>query len=243
MTDERRESLMEDNELTRFEVTLLKEKIFTSSNKGLISGIIDSELEYSHEAFEQKFYRTKVRVKRFSDTEDIIPIMISDANGKTEILNKLIKGKRVKLAGQLRTINKWEENISKLEVFLFVKFIEIYEEEAEKEETEDVDLIYLDGYICKKPIYRKTPLEKEITELNIAVDRAHNKSAYIPCITWGKTAKRAKSLEIGDRVELLGRLQSRWYFKKYSPDSKEGEWKVTYEISIIKMRKISKTNN
>lgn len=82
------------------------------------------------------------------------------------------------------------------------------------EENKDPNSIFLDGYVCKEPVYRKTPLGREITDLLVAINRPYNKSDYIPSIVWGRNAKFAKNLKVGDRIQLWGRVQSREYEKK-----------------------------
>ena len=125
-----------------------------------------------------------------------------------------------------------------MRLFLYVTIINIYNDETELERDIHTNLIYLEGYLCKKPIFRKTPLGKRITDLLIAVNRPYGKSDYIPCITWGKVAKYTSELEVGTKVVFYGRIQSRDYFKRYSPDSEEGEYKTVYEISIMDLKKV-----
>ena len=106
------------------------------------------------------------------------------------------------------------------------------------EENKNINLIYLDGYLCKPPIFRKTPLGRQITDLLIAVNRHNRKSDYIPCIVWGRTAQWVSKFEVGARVKMYGRIQSRMYFKKISPDSDEGEDRDAYEIYLFIMNKV-----
>lgn len=150
-----------------------------------------------------------------------------------------LKGKWVEVAGQFRSHNKLDADGGRhLELYLLVKAIKIYENGHELEETANANLIYLDGYLCKPPVFRKTHLGRKITDLFIAVNRPHGESNYIPCIAWGKTAKRASKLEVGNRVRFYGRVQSRKYFRRFSQDSEEGEYIEVYEISIMKMKKV-----
>lgn len=207
-------------------------------NKACVSGKLEAELEYNHEAYGEKFYRTRVRVKRQSGTEDFVPIMISERLIVPAMKNTSLEGKWVEVAGQFRSYNKLDEDGNRhLDLFLFVMSIDIYEEGKELDEITDENVIYLDGYLCKPPVFRKTPLGREITDMLIAVNRPYEQSDYIPCITWGRNAKWASELKVGDRVNVNGRIQSRTYLKRYSPDSEEGEFKDAYEISISTMQK------
>lgn len=214
-----------------------KEEIFGNevfpvpNNKIWISGIIEDEFEFSHEVFGESFFKTRVKVKRDSGQEDFIPITISE---RLTDLSKLEKGTKVEAGGQLRTYNKHNNDGSNhLVIYLFVRVINVKEEDEIT--MNDENIIYLDGYICKPPIYRKTPLGREIADLLIAVNRPYGKSDYIPCIAWGRNARWASSFEVGNNIEICGRIQSREYLKRYSPDSEEGEKKMAYEVSINKL--------
>lgn len=148
-------------------------------------------------------------------------------------------GKWVEVAGQFRSYNTAGEDGRKhLDLFLFVTAIRIYEDKEELEETTNANLIYLDGYLCKPPVFRQTPLGRQITDLLIAVNRPYGKSDYIPCIAWGRVAQWASEFEIGNRVRLYGRVQSREYFKRNLPGSEAGVYKEAYEISVIRMQRV-----
>jgi len=229
----------ENEIITKQEKELTIDRLFSKFNKVFVSGRIEAEPTYSHEVFGNKFYKTRIRVKRISETEDLVPIIISDLLIKKAQMEGSLEGKWVKVAGQFKSHNKMgEDGRRHLNVFLFVKAIKIYENKDELEETINTNLIYLNGHICKPPVYRVTPLKRKITDLIIKVNRSYGKPDYIPCIAWGTTAKWAKDLEVGNQVEIYGRVQSREYFKRYSPDSKTGEYKETYEISILKIKKV-----
>ena len=213
------------------------ENIFRESNKAWVSGIIEDEFEYSHDGLWEKFYKTRVRVTRYSGTEDSIPIIVSSFK-ITNLLDGSAKGKYAELCGQFRSYNKLgEDGRTHLELFLFVMSINVCEKK-ELEEVATTNWICLDGFICKPPVFRKTPLGRQITELTVAVDRTSNKSDYIPCIVWGKFAHYAKELEVGSRVKLCGRIQSRKYFKKLSKESETRESRIAYEVSVKKMTKV-----
>ena len=193
-----------------------------------LRGEIENNLEFSHEIFGEKFYNVKIKISRLSDSFDILPMTISERLlGEVDISNNRL----VSVSGQLRSYNKNIENRNKLVLTVFAREIK----EAE-EGVRDPNSIFLDGYICKDPVYRKTPLGREITDLLVAINRPYNKSDYIPSIVWGRNAKFAKNLEVGDRVQMWGRIQSREYEKKLS----DGETikKVAYEVSISKIKKV-----
>ena len=239
MSDETGVARRENNVITRQEENSPTENLFGEFNKVFVSGRIEAELEYSHEVWWEKFYRTRVRVERLSGTEDLVPIVVSDLLIGQEKMKTSLEGKWVEVAGQFRSYNKLGEDGRKhLDLFLFVRAIKIYEDEDGLEETTNANLIYLDGYLCKPPVFRKTPLGRQITDLLIAVNRPYGKSDYIPCIAWGRGAQWVSEFEVGNRVKLYGRVQSREYFKKTSPDSDAGEYRDAYEISVMRMQKV-----
>lgn len=200
-----------------------------------LRGELDSELEFSHEIFGEKFYNTKIKINRLSDSYDVLPITVSD-----RLLQDIDfeNNKMVSVIGQLRSYNKNINNKNRLVLTVFIREIKVLTAE---EENKDPNSIFLDGYICKDPVYRKTPLGREITDLLVAINRPYNKSDYIPSIVWGRNAKFAKSLKIGDRIQMWGRVQSREYEKK----TEDGQVmkKVAYEVSISKIKKTSENNN
>ena len=206
-------------------------------SKVRISGKIEKDFEFSHNVLWEKFYKTRVEVTRYSGIIDFVPIVVSDIL-IFKHLKKSLKGKYVEISGQFRSHNLLGEDSRKhLDLFLFVEDIKFYNSEEEIEGNRNTNYICLDGYICKTPIFRLTPRGRQITDMMVAVNRAYHKSDYIPCIVWGRAAIYASELEIGDRIKLEGRIQSREYFKRYSPDSEEGEYKTAYEISIVSFMK------
>lgn len=239
MSDETGVARRENNVITRREENSPTEKLFSEFNKVFVSGRIEAEFDFSHEVLWEKFYRTRVRVERLSGTEDLVPIVVSDLLIGRERMKTSLEGKWVEVAGQFRSYNKLGEDDRKhLDLFLFVTAINIYDDEDELEEVTNANLIYLDGYLCKPPVFRKTPLGRQITDLLIAVNRPYGKSDYIPCIAWGRVAQWASEFEVGNRVKLYGRVQSREYFKRFSKDSEAGEYKDAYEISVMRMQKV-----
>ena len=200
-----------------------------------LRGELDDNLEFSHEIFGEKFYNTKIKINRLSDSYDVLPITVSD-----RLLQDIDfeNNKFVSVVGQLRSYNKNINNKNRLVLTVFAREIKQLES---IEDSKDPNSIFLDGYICKSPVYRKTPLGREITDLLVAINRPYNKSDYIPSIVWGRNAKFAKSLKIGDRIQMWGRVQSREYEKKI--DDGQVLKKVAYEVSISKIKKTSENNN
>ena len=168
-----------------------------------------------------------VQVQRLSDSCDIIPTMISERLMDTA---QDFKGAMVMVTGQFRSYNRHEEKKNRLILSVFAREVELVEE---VEESAKSNQIYLDGFICKEPIYRKTPLGREIADLLIAVNRPYGKSDYIPCICWGRNARFASSFTVGTRCEIWGRIQSREYIKKLSEE--DAEKRVAYEVSVSKL--------
>ncbi|MGL4912101.1 MAG: single-stranded DNA-binding protein [Romboutsia sp.] len=193
-----------------------------------LKGELDDELEFSHEIFGEKFFSTKIKIHRLSDSYDVLPMTISE-----RLLQEIDfeNNKLVSVVGQLRSYNKNVDNKNKLVLTVFVREIKAVLEV----DTKDPNSIFLDGYICKMPVYRKTPLGREITDLLVAINRPYNKSDYIPSIVWGRNAKFAKNLQVGDRIQMWGRVQSRTYDKKTSEG--DSQKKVAYEVSVSKIKK------
>ena len=239
MSDETGVARRENNVITRREENSPTEKLFSEFNKVFVSGRIEAEFDFSHEVLWEKFYRTRVRVERLSGTEDLVPIVVSDLLIGRERMKTSLEGKWVEVAGQFRSYNKLgEDGRRHLDLFLFVTAINIYDDEDELEEVTNANLIYLDGYLCKTPVFRKTPLRRQITDLLIAVNRPYGKTDFIPCIAWGRVAQWASEFEVGNRVKLYGRVQSREYFKRFSKDTEAGEYRDAYEISVMRMQKV-----
>lgn len=193
-------------------------------------GEIMGDFEFSHEIFGEGFYMVDVRVERLSDSSDIIPLMVSERLVNVE---EDFKGQNIMVTGQFRSYNRHEERKNRLVLSVFAREIEFVEVTPENVQTNQ---IYLDGYICKEPIYRKTPLGREIADLLLAVNRPYGKSDYIPCICWGRNARYADSFIVGERCAVWGRIQSREYMKKISED--QASKRVAYEVSVSKLELI-----
>ena len=194
-----------------------------------IMGKVATEFSFSHEVFGEGFYMVEVEVKRLSNSEDRIPLMISE---RLIDVTQDYTGEYIMVHGQFRSYNRHEEQKNRLVLSVFVREISFMEEEPDGTKTNS---IWLDGYICKEPIYRKTPLGREIADLLLAVNRPYGKSDYIPCICWGRNARYASGFEVGEHVQLLGRIQSREYVKRISDT--ETEKRVAYEVSVSKLEK------
>ncbi len=190
-------------------------------------GEIVSTFVFSHEVFGEGFYMVDVSVKRLSNSVDTIPVMISERLIDVECD---YRGEFLMVSGQFRSYNRHDEQKNRLVLSVFAREVSFIEEELDGAKTNN---ILLDGYICKLPIYRKTPLGREIADLLLAVNRPYGKSDYIPCICWGRNARFASAFEVGEHVQVLGRIQSREYVKKLSET--ETEKRTAYEVSVSKL--------
>lgn len=197
------------------------------NNQVQIMGEIVSQFTFSHQVFGEGFYLVDVCVKRLSESEDIIPVMISE---RLVDVTQDYEGEYILVTGQFRSYNRHEEKKNRLVLSVFAREITFVEEEDDSVKSNQ---IYLDGYICKPPVYRKTPLGREIADLLIAVNRPYGKSDYIPCICWGRNARFASGFEVGSHVQIWGRIQSREYVKKVSET--QVEQRVAYEVSVSKI--------
>ena len=197
------------------------------NNKVSVIGEIVSGFSFSHEVFGEGFYMVDVAVSRLSQQADVIPLMISE---RLVDVSRDYTGQTVEAIGQFRSYNRHEGVKNRLMLSVFVREIHFIEEFTDYTKTNQ---IFLDGYICKLPIYRKTPLGREIADLLLAVNRPYGKSDYIPCISWGRNARYAAGFTVGTRVRIWGRVQSREYTKKLSDT--ECEKRVAYEVSISKL--------
>lgn len=208
---------------------------YTENNYLVLIGKIISDKTFSHEIYGESFYVFNLEVPRLSGNEDIIPITISErliANFDLEL------GRKVVIEGQFRSYNSYENERNRLVLTVFAKDIIDYKEEQEESVSNEV---VLNGYVCKKPIYRKTPFGREISDILLAVNRAYNKSDYIPCIAWGRNARFCDSMEVGTEVKVVGRVQSRTYEKKF--EDGRVEQRVAYEVSIGSLEVINKDEN
>ena len=200
------------------------------NNKIYLEGEVVSEKEFSHEMYGEGFYTFNLEVPRLSDSKDILCITISERL-MGEI--NLAVGSQIIVEGQLRSYNKFVDGINRLILTVFARSVETC-----IERSKNPNQIFLDGYICKMPVYRTTPFGREIADILLAVNRAYNKSDYIPTIAWGRNSRFCQNLQVGDNIRVWGRLQSREYQKKLSDT--EVIKKVAYEVSISKLERVSK---
>ena len=197
------------------------------NNRVTIVGEVVSEFEFSHEVYGEGFYTLNISVNRLSDSVDIIPLMISE---RLVDVTEDLRGVIIEASGQFRSYNRHEENKNRLMLSIFVRELQLYDNYEEENSTNQ---IFLDGYICKPAIYRRTPLGREIADVLIAVNRPYGKSDYIPCIAWGRNARFAAGFEVGSHIQIYGSIQSREYVKKISED--ECERRTAYEVSVSKI--------
>ena len=211
------------------------------NNHLVLVGKVTSDKRYSHEIYGEKFYIFDLEVKRLSDAVDIIPVTVSE-----RLLPEidLSIGNKVVVEGQFRSYNNYENERNRLILTVFAKDIVKAEEPVEDDEDKkDIvsNEVVLSGYVCKKPIYRQTPFNREIADVLLAVNRSYNKSDYIPCIAWGRNARFCQNIEVGTEIKIVGRVQSRQYEKKFEDGT--SEMRVAYEVSISSMEIIDKKDN
>ena len=204
----------------------MTDKLF-ENNQVTMMGEIVSAFQFSHEVFGEGFYMVELAVSRLSNYSDYIPLMVSERLIDTE---QDYTGQFIRISGQFRSYNRHEEKKNRLGLSVFVRELEFLDEIDENEKTNQ---IFLDGYICKEPIYRKTPLGREIADVLLAVNRSYGKSDYIPCICWGRNARFASGFTVGCHIQIVGRVQSREYVKRISEE--EVEHRVAYEVSVSKV--------
>ena len=202
------------------------------NNKVFISGEIVSDAEFSHEVYGEGFYEMSVLVKRLSGQGDILPVTVSE---RLITDKNLQKGAMINALGQFRSYNKLVDGKSKLMLTVFVR------ELVDGVTVKNPNSIVLSGYICKPPVYRTTPFNREISDILIAVNRSYNKSDYIPCIAWGRNARFAKNLGVGERIAIAGRIQSREYQKRLSDE--DIRVMTAYEVSISKLAAFDNVDN
>ena len=195
-----------------------------NNNNVTVVGIVTTGFEYSHEVLGEKFYRMTVAVERNSGTDDLLPVLVSE---RLIDVTKNYMGEQVKVNGQFRSFSVQGETRNRLVLQIFAKEIE-----QVSEESYDFNSITLNGFICKAPIYRTTPLGREICDVLVAVNRPYGKSDYIPCIVWGRNARYLAEQRVGTQIELSGRIQSRNYEKKFDTYT---ETRTAYEVSVAKL--------
>lgn len=196
-----------------------------TNNKVKLTGTVVSEPEFSYEVYGEQFFNLFLEVKRISGVADIVPLTISE---RLFNLEDKCTGTVVRVSGQFRSFNKHEENKNRLVLSVFVREIERVVNDYDEENE-----IEIDGFVCKDPVYRKTPLGREIADILFAVNRSYGKSDYIPCIVWGRNAVYTSGLPVGTHLKLTGRIQSRGYVKMYEDGTEEQ--RTAYEVSVSKI--------
>ena len=204
----------------------MSEKVM-ENNRVTVIGTIVSDFTFSHAVFGEGFYLVDLSVNRLSEQADVIPLMVSE---RLMDVTRDYRGCTIEADGQFRSYNRHEGVKNRLVLSVFVREVQFLEEFTDYTKTIQ---IFLDGYICKEPIYRKTPLGREIADLLVAVNRPYGKSDYIPCIAWGRNARFASGFSVGTRIQIWGRVQSREYTKKLSET--ECEKRTAYEVSVSKL--------
>lgn len=215
---------------------------YLENNYLTLVGKVTGEKKFSHEIYGERFYIFNLSIPRLSGNADIIPITISERLIKEDTLQE---GNKLLIKGQFRSYNSYENEKNRLILTVFAKDVMEVKEEEEENDIVRKDIVtnevVLIGYICKKPIYRQTPFGREISDILLAVNRAYNKSDYIPCIAWGRNARFCQNLEVGSQVKIVGRVQSRTYEKKHEDGSVET--RVAYEVSIGSLEVIEEKDN
>ena len=204
----------------------MSEKVIENNRVSVIGEVV-SEFTFSHEVFGEGFYILELAVNRLSDQVDVIPLMISE---RLIDVRADYRGQTMEAIGQFRSYNRHEGVKNRLVLSIFVREFSFMESFTDYTKTNQ---IFLDGFIFKEPIYRKTPLGREIADLLIAVNRPYGKSDYIPCIAWGRNARYASQFPVGSRLRIWGRVQSREYTKRISET--ETEKRIAYEVSVSKL--------
>ncbi len=217
---------------------------YLENNYLTLVGKVTGEKRFSHEIYGEKFYTFDLAIPRLSGNADIIPITISERLITDDMLTE---GKKLLIKGQFRSYNSYENEKNRLILTVFAKdILEVNEPENEEEnemvkKEETTNEVVLIGFVCKKPIYRQTPFGREISDLLLAVNRAYNKSDYIPTIAWGRNARFCQNLEVGAQVKIIGRVQSRQYEKKYEDGT--SEIKVAYEVSVCSLELLNEEDS
>ena len=218
---------------------------YLENNYLTLVGKVTGEKKFSHEIYGERFYIFNLEIPRLSGVADIIPITISERLITEDTLNE---GQKLLVKGQFRSYNSYESEKNRLILTVFAKDVRVISEEEQNEEENEIarkdvvtNEVVLIGYICKKPIYRQTPFGREIADILLAVNRAYNKSDYIPCIAWGRNARFCQNLEVGSQIKLVGRVQSRTYEKKHEDGSVET--RVAYEVSVGSLEVIEENDH
>lgn len=197
------------------------------NNSVIMKGWVESQPTFSHEIYGEGFYLFKIKVPRLSDSFDYLPVIFSERLVEPE---KIVNGKMIAITGQYRSYNNVSSEKHKLVLSVFARELEFIDS---IDDITEANSITLNGFICKKPIFRKTPSGREIADVLLAVNRSYNKSDYIPCISWGRNARFCEKISVGENITVIGRVQSRQFNKKLADDTYET--RVAYEVSVSKI--------
>lgn len=209
-----------------------------NTNQLKLTGEVIRKFEFHHEIYGEKFYVSDLRVPRVNNNADIIPLLVSD---RLMDMSEDWVGNKIKITGQFRSYNLKDGNPNRLFLFAFPLNVELAETSENDPYDPESNCIQLDGYLCKTPVYRKTPLGREIADLLFAVNRPYGKSDYIPCICWGKNARYITRFNAGDHFRFEGRIQSREYLKTLNDGSTEN--RIAYEVSVSKIEYLEEENS
>ncbi len=215
---------------------------YLENNYLTLVGKVTGEKKFSHEIYGERFYVFSLSIPRLSGNSDVIPVTVSERLITDDMLEE---GKRLFIKGQFRSYNSYDQQKNRLILTVFAKdIIEVKDDEDEENDIVKKEIVtnevVLTGYICKKPIYRQTPFGREIADLLLAVNRAYNKSDYIPCIAWGRNARFCQNIEVGVQVRIVGRVQSRTYEKKFEDGTVET--RIAYEVSVGSLELINEND-
>lgn len=202
---------------------------YIENNRAEVIGVVADEPRISHEIYGEKFFVFTLRIPRLSGISDNVKVMVSD---RLLADVPITVGETIEVEGQFRSYNDYENGENRLVLTVFAKDIRRADGETEK----NPNSLYLNGFICKTPVYRTTPFGREITDLLLAVNRSYNKSDYIPVIAWGRNARYCKNINVGDNIKVWGRIQSRIYQKHISEE--EVVEKTAYEVSVSRMEMV-----
>lgn len=200
------------------------------NNKLYLKGVVTTPFEYSHEVCGEKFYIVYISIERTSGIADVIPVMVSE---RMVDVNSNFIGEWISVEGNYRSYNCLLENKNHLILTAFAREFELVEDGVYEENNS----ISIEGFLCKRPVYRITPKGREVADLLIAVNRSYGRTDYIPCICWSRNARFASGFEVGDKIKICGRVQSREY-TKYFDDGKEPEIRTAYEVSCTMIERV-----
>ena len=183
-------------------------------------GSLASAPQFSHDNHGRRFFSFFLEVERLSATIDRLPVLASEQLLRATTVQE---GDSLHITGQIRSFNSRTPGRHRLIISVLAEQMSVCSEPHD-------NLTALTGVICKEPVYRRTPLGREICDVMLAVNRPYRRADYIPCILWGRTAQEAAAFPVGTTLTLTGRLQSRDYLKLLGSES---EQRTAYEVSVI----------